>query len=373
MAGNNYSDDLVYNSRPYHALYISDDEGEDDDICVWPEMSDYDSVDEPLGGHFRQLEIDTKGQQPQNTKEPPLTHDNPPEQAESTESIEAREEIEIPKTTPANTSVKRAKQPSSQVCAGGISSSEIDPKTGKLTEEAFREREIQYALSTARRSLTHMSQFVLKLEARAGKTTKEGIRQTLDATVSDMQYDFSARESDYKTEIEAIKDLSNELYHRLYLVDKHWRRIARDARKAGEQGSGIRILSDTAVKEWIRREFHANYLAAEETCFYTVQDLVSHRSFSDWVFYLRDLCGFKDHPHDEQKLVELAWRFLDRNLRGSRPVNPTSVRQFIAELDEKCRSGVWDGVKENPKKQEMDDKDAWRLMRRYWSSRMAPS
>ncbi|KAK5633304.1 hypothetical protein RRF57_009018 [Xylaria bambusicola] len=372
MARNNYSGELVYNSRPYHALYISDDEGEDDDVCAWPDL-DYDSVDEPLGGHFRQLEIDTKVKQSQNTNEPALTQGNTPEQTDSTKSAETREETESFNTTPANTAVKRTKKTSSQVHGGDISLSDIDPKTGKLTKEAFREREVQYALSTTRRSLTHMSQFVLKLEARAGKTTKEGIRQTLDATVADMQYDFSARDSDHKSEIEAIKDLSNELYHRLYLIDKHWRRIARESRKAGEKCPDIDILGEPDVKEWIRTEFHTNHLAAEETCFYTVQDLVSNRSFSDWVFYLRELCGFGNHPHDEQKLVELGWRFLDRNLRGPRPVNPTTVRQFISELDEKSRSGVWDGIKENPKKQQLDDADAWRLMRRYWSSRTAPS
>ncbi|KAI1301109.1 hypothetical protein F5Y03DRAFT_363085 [Xylaria venustula] len=219
-----------------------------------------------------------------------------------------------------------------------------------------------------------MSQFLLKLEARAGKTTKEGIRQTLDATVQDMNYDFSAcDDSGHQNEIEEIKHLSNDLYHRLYLIDRHWRRLGRAARRAGEKDPEIRILGEDDVREWVRVELKTNHLAVEETCFYTVQDLASNRSFTDWVTYLRKLCGFGDHPTEEAKLVELAWRFLDRNLRGPRPVNPTTVEQFIDGLYRKWEDGAFAETLQNPNKQELDDAAAWRLMRQYWSSRTAPS
>ena len=372
MSKSNYSDDPVYTSRPYHALYISDDEAEDDDVCVWPDFSDYDSIDEPLAGHFRQLEVNAKGKQSETSNEPLLRKRSTPEQAQSAKDTGTREKIESPKTSPANTAVKRARITAVPISAVGLPG-DIDLNTGKLTKEEFRAREIQYALSSTRRSLTHMSQFLLKLEARAGKTTKEGIRQTLDATVQDMHCDFGTCDADHKTEIEEIKELSGELFHRLYLIDRNWRRIARELREAGEtKCPNIGIKAEPDVRKWIRAEAHTNHLAAEETCFYTVHDLVANRSFSDWIFYLRDLCRFGNHPADEQKLVELAWRFLDRNLRGPRPMNPTSVRQFIGELDEKSRSGVWDEVRKNPRKQERDDADAWKILRRHWTSRKAP-
>ncbi|TGJ86566.1 hypothetical protein E0Z10_g2163 [Xylaria hypoxylon] len=374
MGRNDYRDESVYDTRPYHALYISDDEG-DDDICVWkdaPELSDYDSVDEPLAGHVREAGVDRK--EKQKHIDSYFMRARAGEKTESPEKNKKLEEIKRPQTTRASTPPRITKEIESKLA--DIPLSDIDSETGKLTEEAFREREVQYALSTARRSLTHMSQFLLKLEARASKTTKEGIRQTLDATVQDMNYDFNACGSDggppdpdHKSEIEEIKNLSNELYNRLYLIDRHWRRIAREARDAEGRSPDISILSEPDIKEWIKVELQTNNLAAEETCFYTVRDLKSSRSFFDWVMYLRKLCEFGDHPHEEAKLIELAWRFLDRNLRGPRPLNPTSIVQFIADLDGMRRSGVWAEILKDPEKQETDDAAAWKLMRRYWSSR----
>ncbi|KAF2971784.1 hypothetical protein GQX73_g1836 [Xylaria multiplex] len=374
MARNNYHDEPVYDRRPYHALYISDDE-EDDDICVWkdrPELSDYDSVDEPLAGHVRKVRVDPKEKQEQiddylmrmkisRKPENPVETKNP-------------EEIEIPEAAPEVAPPQIGEEVESQIKVAGISLSDIDYETGKLTKEAFRQREVQYALSTARRSLTHMSQFLLKLEARAGKTTKEGIRQTLDATVIDMNYNFDAcSDPDHKDEIEEIKHLSNDLYHRLYLIDRHWRKTSREARDAEGRSPNISLLSEPDIREWIKVELRETHLASEDTCFYTVADLALNRSFFDWVMYLRKLCGFRDDPYDDRKLVDLAWRFLDRNLRGPRPVNPTSIEQFIADLDGKRGSDEWIEILKTPRKQETDDTEAWKLLRRYWSSRTAPS
>ncbi|KAI0454156.1 hypothetical protein F5B21DRAFT_525231 [Xylaria acuta] len=338
-------------------------EGEaDDDICVWQHggpSSDTDDTDEPLAGHFRKLGAKFKDKESDvNIKKTKSTGktDGPKMSAETTP----------PKST-------------ERVEAAGIPLSHIDPNTGKLTKEAFRERELQYALSETRRNLTHISQFLLKLEARAGKTTKEGIRQTLDATVRDLHYDFNACGSegappdpDHKGEIEELKHLSVEVYNRLYLVDRHWRRLSREARDAEGRSPDIGILSESDIKEWIRVELRTNDLAAEETCFYTVHDLTCNRSFREWITYLQMLCNFGAHHSDQVKLVELAWRFLDRNLRGPRPVNPTSVEQFIAELDTRRRSGIWDEIRKHPKKQEEEDAEAWKTMRKYWSSRTAP-
>ncbi|KAI1735641.1 hypothetical protein F4680DRAFT_452729 [Xylaria scruposa] len=356
MGTKSYNDGSVYNSRPYHAVYISDDEG-DDDLCVWPRLSNSDGPKEPLVSHLQKpqskdqvSDADMKGKSTQRADGTKISVEG-----ESTQMIE------------------------NWVETAGIPSRDIDPNTNKLTKEAFRAREVQYALSETRRNLTHISQFLLKLEARAGKATKEGIRQTLDATVGDMQYDFNKcgvdggpPDSDHKSEIEELKHISGEIYNRIYLVDRHWRRISREARDAKGKSPDIGIHSEPDIKEWIKFELQANNLTSEETCFYTVQDLNLHRSFRDWITYLEKLCGFRKHPYDQGKLVDLAWRFLDRNLRGPRPVNPTSVEQFIAYLDSTRRSGVWDEIRKHPKKQEEDDAEAWKTMRKYWSSRTAP-
>ncbi|KAI1750723.1 hypothetical protein F4782DRAFT_532214 [Xylaria castorea] len=360
METKNYSSGSVYNSRPYHALYISDDEGKDDDICVWPSLSDSDVTDEPLAGHFRELGVESTNK----------VRDVDTKKGKSTEKAEG---------TKMSAESESTQMIENWVEAAGIPLSHIDPNTGKLTQEAFRAREIQYTLSETRRSLTHASQFLLKLEARAGKTTKEGIRRTLDATVRDLHYDFNAcgvdggpPDSDHKSEIEELKHLSGEIYNRLYLVDRHWRRISREARDAEGKSPDIGILSEGDIRDWIKVEIRTNDLVAEETCFFTVRDLSCNRSFREWITYLKTLCSFGEHHSDQAKLVDLAWRFLDRNLRGPRPVNPTSVEQFIADLDARRRSGIWDEIRKHPKKQEEDDAEAWKAMKKYWSSRTAP-
>ncbi|KAI8628496.1 hypothetical protein F5Y19DRAFT_465166 [Xylariaceae sp. FL1651] len=357
---------------------MSDDEEEDDDICVWkdgPELPDiYDSEDEPLAGHFRKVQVEAVVQADSS--------DDRHEKAEDTHKIERTRSRE--NGTKATRPAKLVEDTQAPKLTTGTTNSSNDPwprtQTGKLTEEAFRERELQYALSTTRRNLTRVSQFLLKLEARAGKATKEGIRQTLDATVRDNNYDFNTcgseggpPDADHKGEIEEIKHLSEGLYNRLYLIDRHWRRLARETSDAEGHSPEISLLSEPDIKEWLKIELRTNHLATEETCFFTVQDLASHRSFRDWAVYLQKLCGFGEHPSDEAKLVELAWRFLDRNLRGPRPVNPTPLEQFIKELEDKKRRGVWAEALKNPKKQQEDDAEAWRAMRRYWSSRTAPA
>jgi hypothetical protein len=384
MGKKDYNDIPVYNSRPYHAIYMSDDGEDDDSICVWkdgPELPDfYDSDDEPLAGHFRKVEIEPKFKSEQSNecqKEVKAVQKTKRKLEKMTVST-----AEGPKPMLAGSSamvVKPTKTASEVKDQNEVTNTlppNIDPKTGKLTKEAFREREIQYALSSTRRNLTRVSQFLLKLEARTTKATKEGIRQTLDATVRDNNYEFDAgdEETDHKSEIEEMRHLSEGLYNRLYLIDRHWRKMARETRDSSTGKSpDIPILSEGDVREWIKIEINTNHLSSEETCFYTVQDLASNRSFREWMTYLRKLCEFKDHPSDEAKLVELAWRFLDRNLRGPLPVNPTTVEQFIGELEGNRRSGVWKDALRNPKKQEEDDADAWKAMRRYWSSRTAPA
>ncbi|KAI2633284.1 hypothetical protein GGS21DRAFT_127049 [Xylaria nigripes] len=266
----------------------------------------------------------------------------------------------------------RVEKSNLQIPVPETSQNSVDPVPASRAKGTLREREMQYAFSTTRRNLTHISQFMLKLEARTGKATKEGIRNTLDATVNDKNYNLSAT-PDYFAEIEELKHMSDNIYTRLFLIDRHWRRIARNRRKEEGKSPDIRILSEPDIKDWLRVELQTNHLVAEETSYFTVRDLANGRSFREWIQYLRVLCEFRDHPHDEAKLVDLAWLFLDRNLRGPRPSNPTTGEQLIAELEAKKRSGFWADALQNAMKQEEDDAEAWRTMRRYWSSRTAPA
>ncbi|KAI1175249.1 hypothetical protein F4777DRAFT_579233 [Nemania sp. FL0916] len=359
MGKNYYRDASVYTARPYHSLYLSDDGGEDDDLCVWdyrPELSD--SENEPL-----------TEQLPKTRKTADLKNEDQLNRSKS-KSQSRTDKKEKPAPT-VNDSTRQSE-------AGFVPSRDIDAKTGKLTEEAFRERELQYSLSTARRNLTHASQFLLKLEARAGKTSKEGIRQTLDATVKDTNYDFKCDadggplDPDHKSEIEEIKCLSGELFRRLHLLDRHWRQVARQTRDAEGRSPPISLLSEGGIRDWIKVEIGTNHLSLQDTCFYTVSDLANNRTFESWITYLRSTCKFREHPSDQAQLLDLAWRFLDRNLRGPRPVNPTPVEKFISDLEERKRSGVWTEILKTPNRQELDDEQAWKTMRRYWSSRTAP-
>ncbi|KAI0007552.1 hypothetical protein F4779DRAFT_629035 [Xylariaceae sp. FL0662B] len=311
-----------------------------DDVCVWkneqPELSDLSDLgssdEEPLFRHSRGTRTGRNASQ--NTAGIQSSKSN---QAESSNSKSAQ--------APAN-------------------------KSRKLSEEEYRERHLAYTIQSTRRNLTRVNQFILKLEARTNKATKEGIRQTLDATVVDNNCTFGENSNlTQEDEIEELKYLSEGILQRLYLVDRHWRRQAREARDDQGKSPDIHILSEPDVREWLKVEIRTNPLSSEETCYYTAQDLADGRSFRDWLIYLHKICEFGDHPSDESKLVELAWRFLDRNIRGPRPLNPTRVEDFILELENKSRAGAFKDALKDPKKQELDDEQAWKSIRRYWSSR----
>ncbi|OTA96173.1 hypothetical protein M434DRAFT_393035 [Hypoxylon sp. CO27-5] len=113
-----------------------------------------------------------------------------------------------------------------------------------------------------------------------------------------------------------------------------------------------------------------NHLAGEDACYFTVADLAGGRTFEDWAIYLTELCQFKDNPNDESKLVNLAWRFLDRDLRGPRPVDSARIGDFILDLEEKHQSGAFDELLEDPLKQGKDDEEAWMTIKKYWSSKI---
>ncbi|KAI0204461.1 hypothetical protein F4808DRAFT_456910 [Astrocystis sublimbata] len=335
----------VYNSRPYHAISISDD-GADDDVRVWQDGPSFSDFDSPPVNQFQAVEVEVKNEENLGINANNLIQDS----------------FSDPNKTIEN-----------WIDATDNSQSHIDPSTGKLTNEAFREREIHHIINETIRNLTHVSQFLLKLEVRAGKTTKEAIRQTLDAT-TDTRYktpDTDGGPPDFD-KLEELRYMSRDIYKRLYLVDRHWRNMSRKALESDGRNPSVEILGDKDVKRWVEEEIRVNNLSTEETLFFTVKDLSYQRSFRDWVTYLEKLGNFGKHLSDQNKLVNLAWRFLDRSLRPPRPVNPTTVEQFIADLDQKRRSGAWDEIRKNPKRQEEDDLEALKLLKRYWSSRNAP-
>ncbi|KAI0376053.1 hypothetical protein F5Y04DRAFT_267311 [Hypomontagnella monticulosa] len=316
----------VYDVRPFHSYCLTDDVDEDDDIRVW-----------------------------RHGREPLYTDKN--------ESRMHRNNVRTNERATAQRYEKAKDDQNEPV---------IVENSMNLTAEQFRERQIVYALSTARRNLTRMSQFILKLECRAGKVTKEGIRQTLDATVADNSNTFPQSEDlTHLEEIEEIKYLSESVWKRLYLVDRHWRRQTYRTRDAeGKKSPRIQLESEPSVKDWLKEEIKMKQETREDICYFTVADLISGRKFEDWIIYLKDLCNFDDHPTDEQKLVHLAWRFQDRDLRGPYPINPTRIEDFVIGLEEKLESGGFDDIIKNPENQGESDAQAWKTIKRYWFSRV---
>ncbi|KAI5856171.1 hypothetical protein GGS23DRAFT_601279 [Durotheca rogersii] len=338
--GDRYS---VYNARPYHSYLLSDEEEEDDEICVWKDssgLSEIEDVDEDLAEYFRKAVIadnlklkETRGKKGAATKQR-----EEPREAESSDA-----------------------------------GPEEDP-AGKLTDEQAEERrQTAYALATTRRNLTRLSQCILKLECRAGKVTKEGIRQTLDATASGRN--LAEREDDgtsHRDEIEQLKLLSQSALHRLLLVDQHWRKQSRAARDPQGKCPDIRIKGEPEVKDWLKVEMRTNHLTGDDACYFTLANLAEGRPFADWVAHLKTACEFEDDPADETKLVSLAWRFLDRDLRGALPpATPTKIADFVEGLEAKRDSGSFGEALKDPKRREQEDEQSWEDIKKLWSGRIS--
>ncbi|KAI1105005.1 hypothetical protein F4804DRAFT_351519 [Jackrogersella minutella] len=326
----------VYNARPYHAYLLSDD-GEDDDVCVWENGPTFSEIymSEVSLPNFEQIPIFNKKKAPKDNGAIIAPQDN----------------VDVARSVVTETPATAAEN------------------SVNLAAEQIRERQAIDSLLVTQRNLTKMLQFILKLECRAGKVAKEGIRQTLDATVADNS-DMSDQGHDVNPfeEIEDIKLLSENAWQRLYLIDRHWRKQSREDRDAEGQSPSIEIESEPSVKAWLKEEMRANCMTGDDPCYFTAADLAGGRRFEDWIAYLRLLCKFRDHPDDEAKLVGLAWRFLDRNLRGPRPVGMTRVADFVFQLEERCRGGGFEEALEDPKRQELDDEWAWKTIKKCWSS-----
>ncbi|KAI0116763.1 hypothetical protein F4814DRAFT_260550 [Daldinia grandis] len=336
-----YSIASVYDTTPYHAYCLSEGGDGDDDVCVWdegPELFDlYDSEDERIVAeiHSSIPERDWIFRNKARNDDTPTT-------------------VRPAGTNERDSTITILENPSK------------DPE--KLTDDEFQERQIAYTLTTARRNLTRMSQFMLKLECRAGKITKEGIKHTLDATVADSTAAANQYPT-YQDELEEIKHLSNNVWQRLYLIDRYWQQQSRKARDAEGHSPPIELESEPAVKAFLKEERQTNHLTSRDSCYYTAANLASGRRFEDWITYLKNFCEFKDDPAEETKLVHLAWRFLDRELRGPRPTNPACIENFLAEINGQYQNGAFDGAIKNPEKREKDDDKAWGAIKKFWFSR----
>ncbi|KAI8958832.1 hypothetical protein F5Y11DRAFT_27265 [Daldinia sp. FL1419] len=333
-----YNIPSVYDTTPYHAYCVSDNGEEDDDVCVWdgpPKLVDmYDSEDERIVAEI---------------------HSGIPEENWLYRS-EARKD-----KTPTPIRPSGINRRDSEITVKNISN---DPEK---TQEEIQLRQVADGLLATRRNLTRMSQFILKLECRAGKVTKEGIKQTLDATVADNS-DVANLYPTYLDELEEIKHLSESTWQRLYLIDRHWQRVSRQNHAAKNSGPPIKLDSEPVVKAFLREEKSTNHLTSRDPCYYTAGNLANGRRFEDWIAFLQDFCKFKDDPTEETKLVHLAWRFLDREIRGPRPSDPARIQDFIAELNGKYESGALDKAINNPQKRQEDDDQAWATIKKCWFS-----
>jgi hypothetical protein len=236
-----------------------------------------------------------------------------------------------------------------------------------------REREIAYALASTHRNLTRMSQYLLKLEARANTATKLHIRKTLDTTVQDSYYaSKDDTEPGHKKLIEDINNLSQGVWERLFSVDKQFRRLSRENRDVNGLSTPFELQGESYVKRWAEWEIKAIQLRNEESCFYTVADMGTSRGFRDWVIYLQELFQMGDNPAEELRLVQAAWHFLDRSIRGPRPENPTTINDFVQDWESMRCSGAFRDAVADPKRQERDDQELMKALQTIWSSRMLP-
>ncbi|KAK6948752.1 hypothetical protein Daesc_010523 [Daldinia eschscholtzii] len=337
----NHSVISVYDTTPYHAYCLSDNGDEDDDVCVWdegPELIDlYDSEDERIVAEI---------------------HSSIPEN-ERVFRTKARKNgsptairPETPKKTDRVVTILEKPSKSQET----------------LTDDELQERKVAHALSTTRTNLTRISQFILKLECRTGKVTKEGIKQTLDATVANGS-NAANYYSTYQDELEAIQHLSESTWQRLYLIDRHWRRQSNLDQDAGRPSSHIELESEPGVKAFLKGERQNSHLTSTDPCYYTAYNLVNGRRFEDWIAYLKNFCEFKDNPTEETKLVHLAWRFLDRDLRGPRPSDAACIQDYLDYLNNQYESGAFDEAIKNPRKREQDDDEAWGAIKKFWFTR----
>lgn len=263
------------------------------------------------------------------------------------------------------------------------------PHPKKAKTPALRERELNYALFAAHRNLTRISQYVLKLEARANIATQEDERLTIEATFENNQHssrdgskDRDLEKGDYHAQlIEDVSRLGDQVWNRMFLVDKHFTHTSRKSRKeVGGKSGPIQLRSESHTKNWLNMKLESNAPLDEETLFYTVWDMAKGRPLSDWFGYIRDMLRRRDNGEGdgprkpwEGRVVAVAWPFLDRAIRPPRrPRVSTTVMQFIVEWDSLRRRGAFDQALENPGAQRESDAEILESLKLLWSAQERP-
>ncbi|KAI0129695.1 hypothetical protein BJ170DRAFT_692361 [Xylariales sp. AK1849] len=233
-----------------------------------------------------------------------------------------------------------------------------------------KEREISYALASTHRNLTRMSQYILKLEARAKAVSNIHVRKTVDAIIEDNYYTSKDDTEPGHTQfIEDIKSLSNDTWNRLLSLDREFRRMSRENRDAAGNSMPFQLHGESYVKRWVQGEIDNNSLRGEETCFYTVEDMASGRGFRDWMKYLKETYQFDCTPAGEFRLAQMAWHLLDRAIRPAKPDNPTSMNDFIRDWESLRSSGAFQEAVDDPGRQNREDEDALKTIQKVWSAR----
>ncbi|KAK8121154.1 hypothetical protein PG999_005274 [Apiospora kogelbergensis] len=255
-----------------------------------------------------------------------------------------------------------------------------DPKSVRTPAE--RERELVQALVAAHRSLTRISQYVLKLEARAGIATKEDVRQTLDATLENIAYSSQASLAGADPTRDGrlgpdVARLGDQVWARVYLADQSLTRTSRQNRTDDGRSGPIRLRGESHTKAWLDAVVASNALMDEATVFYTVRDLAAARPLGLWIAYLRDTLtqvgGEGGGPPREDRVVAIAWAFLDRAIRPPRrPSRSTSVAQFVAEWEKLWKSGAFDAALKEPDSQRDSDAQILKSLKGIWSARVRP-
>lgn len=354
---------IVYTSSPYRPAELSD--GDDDDLCVWDYGHDSDDDAPPPARRTKpHREASSAHRKAGNDR-----HKRPSEDTvqKAMEFIRARAEAAA-----AGTGTGTAASGGGGAVAAP--SSTPRPRSSGPSQALEQKQEADKALVEALQNLTKLSQYMLKLEVRVGKTTKEGIRQTLDDTADEAALEDSLLDSghglSHQELLQRVAHLSQETARRMHIVDRQWRKQSTRQQDGQATADDLRLRAEPDVKSWIKVETRDSTVAGQDPCYFTAQNLAAGRKFRDWIIYLQQLCGFQNTAADGEKLLHLAWRFLDRDLRGpTPPAQTTSVEAFVAELEKKYKGGKFDAALSDPEKRERVDIDSWRRIRQLWSSR----
>ncbi|KAK8097836.1 uncharacterized protein PG998_013322 [Apiospora kogelbergensis] len=253
-------------------------------------------------------------------------------------------------------------------------SPEVTTEPKGVRTPAERERELVQALVAAHRSLTRISQYVLKLEARAGIATKEDVRQTLDATLENIAYSSQASLAGADPTRDGrlgpdVARLGDQVWARVYLADQSLTRTSRQNRTDDGRSGPIRLRGESHTKAWLDAVVASNALMDEATVFYTVRDLAAARPLGLWIAYLRDT------------LTQVGGEGGGRRARTASSPSPGRFwtapfarrgGRFVAEWEKLWKSGAFDAALKEPDSQRDSDAQILKSLKGIWSARVRP-